>query len=953
MVLFDAPQPGETERALIQIVEVTNDLLRAGLDGTEAAINRALAQVGQLVGVDRATVIRLRGDDLMDNTHEWLAPGVAPMRAKSQGMPTSLLEPWRDQLYNGITAAVTDTAALPEGLPAREILEAQGIGAMLVAPMLSEGWLSGFAAFDVIGRPRTFGPFEMRLLQTLANAIGVMLDRATAAAEATATAGRLQKKGDRIQAILDAMPDLVLEIDAEGRFVSHNITRNDDIFAGPELFMGRLIDEVVPPDGLAQLKAALAEIAAGAARATFEFTLSLDLRPCVRICTVTPRMLNGRRDGCIAFVRDVTQERAREYQLARLSKVATLTSNLIIMTDAETRIEWVNPAFERRTGWTVSEVIGRTPRDLVRADQADADSVKMIEMALVAQSPVQTEILNRTRDGEVYWIAMDIQPVSDAAGKVLGFISVQTDITQIKQSHERQMQDWQAAIEAASDGVAVLSPDGAYRYMNHAYREMFGLDARLSAETILWRDLHPDAPLPRTPVVGPPQPLELRGRHREGRVVQQDLSVSPREDGCLLVISREISERTRLAVEREALREQIQKAQRQATIAQIAGHVAHDLNNVIAVVGSASEALEPRLRGDAQAMASLNQIRRATDMAGALVTGMTQLGKRPPAPASHDLRTLVTRGVELIGRPRIEAHRVRVDLPEGPVPVWVEATRLLQVVVNLVLNACESHPDRPAKVSVAVSPGADWQPGRAPDIGFYPPGKEVALLTVTDTGAGLEPDRVKQIFQPYYTTKGDVGTGLGLPIVALALNESTAALWFDSTPGKGTVVTVALPAVPEVKAAAPRDTDPVLPDGAQIARRQGAFDVEPGILAGRNILVVDDTPDVADLLAEQLERAGAVTVALSDPQEAAELLAADPGEWSALVTDQSMPGLTGAELACIAASLTPSVPALIVTTQPEKVRAQYCANCVILSKPVRGADLVRSVCDMVTAGPAG
>ncbi len=70
MVLFDAPQPGETERALIQIVEVTNDLLRAGLDGTEAAINRALAQVGQLVGVDRATVIRLRGDDLMDNTHE-------------------------------------------------------------------------------------------------------------------------------------------------------------------------------------------------------------------------------------------------------------------------------------------------------------------------------------------------------------------------------------------------------------------------------------------------------------------------------------------------------------------------------------------------------------------------------------------------------------------------------------------------------------------------------------------------------------------------------------------------------------------------------------------------------------------------------------------------------------------------------------------------------------------
>lgn len=948
----DPPSAVVADHALLQIVEVTNDLLRAGLDETEAAIDRALARVGQLVEVDRATVIRLRGTDRMDNTHEWVAPGVPRMRAQSQDMPIDLLDPWREVMDRGEAVAVVDTAALQEGLPAREILEAQGIRAMLAAPMLSEGKLSGLAAFDVISRPRGFGPLETRLLQTLANAIGVIMDRVAAATRAAEAADLLIERRDRIQAILSALPDLVVEIDGEGRYVSANTAANVAGFVPPDQYIGFRVDEVLPPVILARYRAAVADIDAGSPSASFEYELDPNGKPCVRICRLAPRLLKGRRDGCIAFVRDVTAEREREYRLATLSKVAMLTSNLIIMTDAETRIEWVNPAFEQRTGWNLEEVKGFMPRDLLRGEQADQSSIDKIETAVQAQGSFQTEILNRTRSGEEYWVAMDTQPIHDAAGRVQGFISVQTEITQIKQSHDREVQDWQAAIEAASDGVAVLSPEGGYRYMNRAYRDMFGLDAHIAAKSLHWNDLHPGLAVPLPHAGGPPCSREMRGRHRDGRPVQQEVSVTPREDGCLLVIAREITERTRLEAQRAALREELQLAQQKATIAHVASFVAHDLNNVISVVRGASAALEGRMSDDAPAMVSLDQIRRAADMAGALVAGITQLGKRNPIPASHDLRELVSRGVDLIGQPRIEAHQVTLDMPDRPLPVWAEATRLLQVVVNLVLNACESDPDRPAQVRISASLDNGWQPGSAPRIGFHDPRQHYALLVVEDTGQGVAPERLDDIFQPYCTTKGDIGTGLGLSIVEAILNDSGAALWFDTTPGEGTTVTVAWPVASAGTAAGPRlgyasalDEQ----DTGQDTGQDGAAGVDPAVLAGRTILVVDDLPDVADILAAQLDRAGAITVAVSDPHEAVELLTTDPGAWSALVTDHTMPGLSGSDLAQIAAALKPPVPSLIVTAQPEKVRVQHSPHLVILSKPVKMADLVRSVRDLVVS----
>lgn len=928
-------------RYLEQIVEVTNTVLRADSVGLRDAINGALAQVAALAGVDRATVTRLRGRDRMDNTHEWRSPGTPMMMAQLQDMSTDLLIPWRARLDAGETIALEDTATVPDELAAKKVMQAHGIRAMLVAPMLSAGTLTGFMALDVTSGPRKFHPLEQRLLQSLANAVGVVLDRAKAEVETQAVTRQLTIKRNRMQAILDALPYMVLEVDRNHFYVSHNLIDPESGFVPPHQFMGKRVDQVMPPEVDQRYREALARLDAGARSVGFEYSLLNDGAPRWRHCTVVPRQLEERRDGCILIIQDITDQHQREYQLARLSRVATLTSNLIIMTDAETRIEWVNPAFERRTGWRLEEIIGRKPREMLRSDKSDPLAIDKLELAVATGGQVQTEVMNRTRDGDEYWVAMDTQAIHDPSGEVLGYIAVQTEITSIMESHSRELHDSRMAIEGASDGVAVLSQEGDYRYMNRAYRAMFGVGADEPVSGLTWQALHPEADLPG------PATVACRGQHRDGRPVPQEISATPREDGCLLVIAREITERTRLEAERAALRDELQMAQRQATIAHVAAHVAHDLNNVIAVVSGASSVLAARLADDAQAQASLGQIQRAADMAAALVKGITQLGKRHAASRSHDLRALVTQGVDLIGQPRIEAHGVRVLLPETPVPVWAEGTALLQVVVNLVLNACEADPQRPAQVTVSAGSGAGWQPVRPPDVCMHDPARAYALLTVSDTGPGVPPERLSEIFQPYRTSKGENGTGLGLPIVASILSEAGAALWFDSTPGQPTRVTVAwpvarLPAQPPMAGGRPRR----MPEAAP---QEAGCDpcIDPAALLGCNVLIVDDLEDMAEITSARLERAGAVTVSVTDPNEAAELLASDPAAWSALVTDHAMPGRSGTELAQLAATLVPPVPVLILTARPEQVRAQAIGDAVILSKPVQEAHLVRSVCELV------
>ncbi|MCH8466582.1 MAG: PAS domain-containing protein, partial [Roseinatronobacter sp.] len=318
--------------------------------------------------------------------------------------------------------------------------------------------------------------------------------------------------------------------------------------------------------------------------------------------------------------------------------------------------------------------------------------------------------------------------------------------------------------------------------------------------------------------------------------------------GVTFDITIEMESKLRAREEQAQLREDLQRAQQRDTVKQVAGGVAHDLNNLIAVISGTVEILENPSLGQEAAKDGLQRIRRSVGMAHDLIAGLGGV-TRPDLPRGiHDMRKMVADGLELLGARRMARHGVTLARSEQALPVWANPTEVAQVVLNLTLNACESGlPGQDATVSLATLPLGSPLPNRPPDMGNIPDaGARMALFSVRDTGAGIPSDVRARMFRPNFTTKGTAGTGLGLLIVGNILKANRAALWVESSLGAGSVFPVAWPMdapllLPKLQAAPGHGLR--APDEAPA----------PDMVQGLRVLVVDDLLDVSEVLADMLD----------------------------------------------------------------------------------------------------
>ena len=193
----------------------------------------------------------------------------------------------------------------------------------------------------------------------------------------------------------------------------------------------------------------------------------------------------SRRGGVVAVLRDVTREHEYQEELSKLSVVASSTSNLVVITDAVGFIDWVNPAFEQRTGYALDEVRGRKPGSFLQGPGTDPDAVERIRTAIHERRSTSEELLNYTKSGEPYWISLNLTPVIDADGRLERFISVQDDTTERKRvermktqfvstvSHELRtpLTSISGALGLLAGGVAGPLPEQATRLLEIAQQE--------------------------------------------------------------------------------------------------------------------------------------------------------------------------------------------------------------------------------------------------------------------------------------------------------------------------------------------------------------------------------------------------------------------------------------------------------------------------------------------------
>ncbi|MGF1501864.1 MAG: PAS domain-containing protein [Paracoccaceae bacterium] len=643
----------------------------------------------------------------------------------------------------------------------------------------------------------------------------------------------------------------------------------------------------------------------------------------------------GRTTSLVATQTDITAERAaaeeRDVARQRMISALSVTSEGFIVLDPAGTVVYANPAyrdFYDETG------------DLFASGGrfADAWEARLVAMG-AAGAAARTQA--RARQNVLFGGAEDreeelpdgrILLINDRPTDEGGAVSIATDITALKAT-ERVLAQRAAAIDAAQDAIAVTDEDGRFVYMNPAHLAMFGYESEAEVLGRPWSMLY--APEEAEQIERDGLPVlrasgrwrgEVLGRARDGTPVEQEVSLTLLADIGLVCVTRDISERNRSERERARLTDQLQTAQRQEAVGQLAAGVAHDFNNLLSVIGTSIAMLEPEHEGDPEALGHLTRIGGAVERAGTLVRRLMSFGARTAETRLFDVREVVREASELLraGIPR--SIRLAVAVPDAPLELNASPTELLQVILNLGINARDAVGEAAGEVGIRLREARPEDIPCGVLIGKVEPGRRHALIEVSDTGQGMSAETRQQIFRPYYSTKGEGGTGLGLLVVSSVVGKAAGGIAVSSEPGRGSRFQVFWP----LDAAA---TEPA----AAVEEISASVD-----LAGRLALVCDDMADVAQGIAALLEQLGAEVAVCEDPHDALEAVSEDPESWDLLITDYDMPGMTGAALMAGVRAMAPEIPVVLCSALAE-ARDQAANADAVLSKPVTRSSLQAAV----------
>ncbi len=373
-------------------------------------------------------------------------------------------------------------------------------------------------------------------------------------------------------------------------------------------------------------------------------------------------------------------------------------------------------------------------------------------------------------------------------------------------------------------------------------------------------------------------------------------------------------------------------AQRLETIGQLTGGIAHDFNNLLTVINGYCERLIATMDGDGQARGDLERIHKAGQRAAELTRQLLAFSRRSAAPpVPLDLNEVVGEVTGMLMRVLGESITVRTSLAPDLGAILADPAQVEQVIMNLAINARDAMPGG-GTLTVETCP-VTLADGAPPVAGLRP--GPYAVLTVSDTGLGIEPATVSRIFEPFFTTKAaDKGTGLGLSTVHGIVTQLGGHITVESTPGRGTTMRVFLPGVRARPAAE------ILPMP------------EPESPGTGTVLVVEDEDGVRELIREFLESAGYRVLDARCGEDALAVAESSGGAIDLLVADRALPGLSGSQTASRLRSAIPGLAVLFVSGYPDEMAHDEASASTFLAKPFTRNALANKVREVVRARPA-
>lgn len=376
------------------------------------------------------------------------------------------------------------------------------------------------------------------------------------------------------------------------------------------------------------------------------------------------------------------------------------------------------------------------------------------------------------------------------------------------------------------------------------------------------------------------------------------------------------------------MEEQLKQAQKMEAIGTLAGGIAHDFNNILTPILGYSEISLTQLAADTPLFRNLQQINAAAVRAKELVKQIltfSHQGSQEKKPLQPHL--IIKEALKLLRASIPATIEFRTDIATDCGTILADPTQFHQVIMNLCTNAFHAMEKNGGTLAVRLARVTIDEEEKSNSAGLLP--GDYILLTVSDTGCGMDPKTLSRVFEPYFTTKGNhKGTGLGLSLVHGIIQSYQGHISIESEPGKGTTVRVYLPRLNEESMMDEGVLPAPLPTGTE------------------NILVVDDETIITGMLESILTDLGYQVTFSNSSTEALSLLQHKPGHFDMLITDMTMPQLTGLELARKALAVYPNLPIILCTGFSELINKEQARSIGIkayLMKPVSVRELAITV----------